>query len=54
MVCRSWTGAKLPLFVVVGPTGKVVHYHVGHYEIQRDRGLVQLDAVINEAMDSRE
>ncbi len=44
------TGAKLPLFVVVGKDGKVVHYHVGTYEVNKDRGLEELDAIVKKAI----
>ena len=40
-------GAKLPLFVVIGPDGKVTHYHAGFYQIKVDEGLRQLDTEIN-------
>jgi len=43
-------GASLPLFVVIGPEGKIIHYHVGTYEVQRDQGLAELDAVVSGAM----
>jgi len=43
------TGAKLPLYVVIGPDGKVTHYHVGEYEVSRDRGLEALNTAINQA-----
>lgn len=39
-------GAALPLFVVIGPDGRVAHYHVGHYAVDRDQGLAELDAVV--------
>lgn len=39
-------GAALPLFVVIGREGTVVHYHVGHYEIDRETGLKELDALV--------
>ncbi len=39
-------GGELPLFVVVGPDGKIVHYKVGHYPVDREAGLKQLDAVV--------
>ena len=39
-------GASLPLFVVVGRDGKVAHYHVGFYPVDREAGLKQLDAVV--------
>jgi len=47
-------GAKLPLFVVVGRDGKIVHYHAGAYEVDRDAGLKQLEGVIKVALESRE
>lgn len=43
------TEAKLPLWVVIGKDGKIAHYHVGFYEVQRDRGLSELDAVVEAA-----
>jgi len=39
-------GAPLPLFVVLDRTGKIVHYHVGHYEVDRNAGLKRLDEVV--------
>jgi hypothetical protein len=44
------TGAKLPLFVVIGKDGKVIHHHVGTYEVDRDRGLEELDQVVKKAL----
>jgi hypothetical protein len=44
------TGAKLPLWIVIDPAGKVVEYHAGHYEVQRDRGLEALDAAVTKAL----
>ena len=41
-------GAELPLFVVVGADGKIVHWKVGHYEVDREAGLKQLDAIVSE------
>ena len=43
-------GAKLPLFVVIGPDQRVVEYRAGLYEVQRDRGLEELDAAITKAL----
>ncbi|HRX78715.1 MAG TPA: redoxin domain-containing protein, partial [Pirellulaceae bacterium] len=48
------TGAKLPLFVVIGKDGKIVHYHVGTYEVNRDRGLEELEAIVKKAVGSPE
>jgi hypothetical protein len=47
------TGARLPLFIVIDRTGKVVHYHAGHYDVHRDRGLEELESVVKRALDSR-
>lgn len=38
--------ASLPLWVVVGPDGKIAHYHVGIFPINPDEGLRDLDAVV--------
>ncbi|MBX3450038.1 MAG: TlpA family protein disulfide reductase [Planctomycetaceae bacterium] len=46
-------GAPLPLWIVVGHDGKIVHYHSGHYDINPDRGLEQLDAAVIEAVRQR-
>lgn len=43
-------GATLPLYVVIGPDQKIIHYHVGHYEVHQDQGLKELDQVIAEAL----
>ena len=43
-------GAALPLFVVVGPDGKIVHYHVGTYEVRQDQGLKELDQVVTQTL----
>lgn len=48
------TGAKLPLYVVVGRDGKVIEYHSGYYEVSRDRGLADLDKLVKKALDSRQ
>jgi hypothetical protein len=47
-------GASLPLFVVIGPEGKILHYHVGAYEVARDQGLTELDAVVAKALGKTE
>lgn len=39
-------GAKLPLWVVIGPDGKVAHYRSGFYKINPDEGLQELDAAL--------
>jgi hypothetical protein len=38
--------ASLPLWVVVGPDGRIADYHVGVFPINPDEGLRDLDAVI--------
>jgi hypothetical protein len=48
------TGAKLPLFVVIDRSGKVIHYHAGFYDVNRDRGLEELDGVVRGALENRE
>jgi peroxiredoxin len=40
-------GAKLPVWVVIGKDGKISHYHIGFYEVQRDQGLAELDGATN-------
>ena len=52
--CEGWNvshtprrvGAKLPLWVVIGPDGKIAHYHVGTYDVKPDEGLRRLDEVV--------
>ena len=39
-------GGQLPLWVVLSPAGKVVHYHSGFYEVDVREGLKQLDGVV--------
>jgi peroxiredoxin len=39
-------GARLPLWVVIGPDGKIAHYHSGFYKINPDEGLRELDDVL--------
>ncbi len=43
-------GAQLPLWIVIGHDGKVVHYHTGFYDIKPDEGLKQLDEAVVEAI----
>lgn len=47
-------GGKLPLFVIIGVDGKVVEYHAGLFEVQRDRGLEELDKLVTKALETRE
>lgn len=37
------SNAKLPLWVVIGPDGRIAHYHAGLYTINADEGLKELD-----------
>jgi hypothetical protein len=46
-------GANLPLFVVIGPDQKIIHYHVGHYEVHQDQGLKELDQVVLKALEKK-
>ncbi|MSR56555.1 MAG: redoxin domain-containing protein [Planctomycetaceae bacterium] len=39
-------GAKLPLWVVIGPEGTIAHYHTGFYKIDPNEGLQQLDDLV--------
>ena len=39
-------GAKLPLWVVIDPEGKIVHYSTGFYKINPDEGLRTLDDLV--------
>lgn len=39
-------GATLPLYVVIGVDGRIAHYHVGYYDVDRDQGLKELDEVV--------
>ncbi len=46
-------GASLPLFVVIGRDGKIIHYHVGTYEVHQDQGLKDLDALVAQALEAK-
>jgi len=39
-------GAKLPLWVVIGPEGTIAHFHAGFYKINPDDGLRELDELV--------
>lgn len=41
-------GGELPLWVVVSPDGKIVHYQTGFYEVDQRQGLKELDEVLIE------
>ena len=40
----------LPLWVVIGVDGTILHYHVGYYEVDSNRGLEELDGVVEKAL----
>ena len=44
------SSGQLPLWVVLSPDGKIVHYHAGFYEVDVAKGLSQLDEVISEQL----
>ena len=46
-------GGELPLFVVVGPSGKISHYKIGTYVVDREAGLKQLDAAIAKLLEAK-
>jgi peroxiredoxin len=45
--------AALPLWVVIGADGKVLHYRSGLYKVDVNRGLEELDAVVAQALKAR-
>jgi hypothetical protein len=47
-------GGSLPLFIVIGPDAKILHYHAGHYEVYQDQGLKELDAIVVEALGKKD
>lgn len=38
---------QLPLWVVISPDGRILHYYAGFYEIDAAQGLKELDAVLS-------
>ena len=46
-------GVELPLWVVIGLDGTILHYRVGFYEVDNNQGLVELDAVIEQELRSK-
>ncbi|MCP4505273.1 MAG: TlpA family protein disulfide reductase, partial [Fuerstiella sp.] len=40
------SAGQLPLWVVLSPEGKIIHYHSGFYEVDRQQGLKQLNEVL--------
>jgi peroxiredoxin len=43
-------GAELPLWLVIGPDGKLAHFRTGYYEIDRDTGLKDLDEAVSQTV----
>ena len=43
------SGGELPLWVVIGPDGKIAHYHAGFYEVDRRAGLRELSEALDAA-----
>jgi peroxiredoxin len=43
----------LPLWIVIGPDGKVAHFRTGFYEVDRERGLKELDDVVSKLVNLR-
>ena len=43
-------GMALPLFVVVDPKGKIVHFHPGVYETQSNQGLKELETTVRRSL----
>jgi hypothetical protein len=38
---------------VIGPDQRIKHYHVGHYNVESDQGLRELDDVVVKALDKK-
>ncbi|MEZ6048996.1 MAG: redoxin domain-containing protein [Planctomycetaceae bacterium] len=45
------SAGELPLWVVLSPDGKVVHYFAGHYEVKPNEGLKELDSLLAELLE---
>ncbi len=43
----------LPLWIVIGPDGKVAHFRTGFYEVDREQGLKELDDVVGKLVNQR-
>lgn len=42
-------GAELPLWVVLSPTGQILHYQTGYYEVDNRVGLKAIDEALEQA-----
>lgn len=48
---RTFDGS-LPLFVVADKKGRIIHYRAGYYPVDTQQGLVELEQVIRQALQS--
>jgi hypothetical protein len=46
--------APLPLFVVIGRDGQILHYSAGYYRVEANQGLAELEAVVKQALGNAE
>lgn len=46
-------GVELPLWIVIGTDGTILHYRVGYYAVDSNRGLEELDGVIEKALSAK-
>ena len=46
-------GVELPLWVVIGTDGTILHYRVGFYDVDSSKGLEELNAVIEQALNAK-
>jgi hypothetical protein len=46
-------GAELPLWVVIDPSGKIVHYKAGFYQVNPRDGLRELDEILIEQIKAK-
>ena len=42
-------GEEMPLWVVIAPGGKIIHYRTGHYEVDNRSGLKELDDIVRQS-----
>lgn len=45
-------GAGLPLFVLIGRDGRIAHYHVGHYPVDQQQGLKDLNGEVTRVLEA--
>jgi len=46
--------SPLPLFVVVGRDGQILHYSAGYYQVEGNQGLAELEASVKQALGNAE